>query len=729
MRRNRQLSESRESPRPVTVEDVATIPAPGLSIPGDFAFSPDDRLLTYLASPDASLSRQLYALDLSTGETSVLVESAEHAVSEEGLSLAEQLLRERQRQLATGITRYAWAKEAPLILLPLSDGLYVLDVPTCELRQIVSTGSAPMLDPKLSPDARWLSYVQEREIAVVPIDGGEPRFVTQGALAAELSHGLAEYIAQEEMGRRTGYWWSPDSRWIAFAEVDERHVPIYRILHQGKDTVGPAAQEEHRYPFAGQANASVRLAVTPLGEYQPRWLEPPGNLAAEYLARVDWLDASTVVAQWENREQSRLDLVAYEIHSGESTTLLSETNEIWINLHDDFRALAGGQEFLWSSERSGFRQLYHYDRSGQLIRQITSGDWQVDALVAVDENRRLVYFTSTLKGATEAHVFAVSLDGGPVRPITVDGGVHQAVFDHHVEKFVDIYQAIDHPPDVTLHSLTGPDPVQVIFEPADPRLAELALEPPELVSVTNRVGDVLHGAVFRPPARFGPGPYPTVVNLYGGPHAQLVTNSWRTSVNLRAQLLCSLGYLVFVLDNRGSARRGLEFESAIRGRTGRAEVEDQVDGVRWLVAQGLTDGRRVGVYGWSYGGYLAAMCLATAPETFKLAVAGAPVTHWDGYDTHYTERYVGTPETNPLGYRDSSVFAHVQSMTGNLLVVHGLIDENVHFRHTARLVNALIRARKPYELLLFPDERHTPRKQEDRIYLEERVRDFIVENL
>jgi dipeptidyl-peptidase-4 len=233
----------------------------------------------------------------------------------------------------------------------------------------------------------------------------------------------------------------------------------------------------------------------------------------------------------------------------------------------------------------------------------------------------------------------------------------------------------------------------------------------------------LFGAVYRPE---GQPPYPTVVSVYGGPHAQMVTNSWAMTAAMRAQHLRSLGFLVFVLDNRGSARRGVDFETAIARDMGNVEVQDQVDGVRWLVGQGLTDPQRVGIYGWSYGGYMAAMSLARAPEVFRAAVAGAPVTHWDGYDTHYTERYMGAPRSNPEGYERSSVLAHAADIAGRLLLVHGLIDENVHFRHTARLVNALIRERKRYELLLFPDERHVPRRFEDRLYMEERIRDFLL---
>jgi dipeptidyl-peptidase 4 len=303
------------------------------------------------------------------------------------------------------------------------------------------------------------------------------------------------------------------------------------------------------------------------------------------------------------------------------------------------------------------------------------------------------------------------------------------VVDHACKRFIDTFHSLEQPPVIWLCSTQDGSLLATLFDQRDPRLDQLQLEPPELVTVQNRQGTTLFGALFRPPNRFGPGPYPTLVYVYGGPHAQLVVDAWTLTINMRLQYLRSLGFLVFVLDNRGSARRGLAFEGAVKHDMGHLEVEDQVDGVGWLVAQRLADPERVGVFGWSYGGYMAAMCLARAPQTFKVAVAGAPVTDWDGYDTHYTERYMGTPQSNPQGYQAGRVMQHVADLSGRLLLVHGLIDENVHFRHTARLINALIAARKPYDLLLFPNERHMPRSQADRVFMEERVRDYFLQHL
>jgi dipeptidyl-peptidase-4 len=456
-----------------------------------------------------------------------------------------------------------------------------------------------------------------------------------------------------------------------------------------------------------------------------------------YLARVAWLPGGELVAQIENRAQTRLDLIRFDPQTGKSVHLLQETNDVWINLHNMFWPLEQSREdggsFIWASERTGFKHLYLYDDRGNLVRALTQGDWLVDKLVSVDEKGGTVYFTASCEGPLESQLYSVSLNGGEPRRITQEAGTHAIVIDHEHRHFVDIHSAIDKPPTVTVRLLGDGTIVTTLHGGSDPRVEALKLQSPRLVTLQSRDGVTLHGAIFMPPEHSsnsnGSKQYPTIVSVYGGPHAQRVTNSWRTTLDMRAQYLSRQGFLVFILDNRGSARRGLAFEGAIKHRMGQLEVDDQVDGVRWLVAQGLADPRRVGIYGWSYGGYMAAMCLTRAPETFRVAVAGAPVTHYDGYDTHYTERYMGTPQENPDGYEIGSVMHHAANIQGNLLIIHGLVDENVHFRHTARLINALIAARIPYDLLLFPDERHLPRKFADRVFMEERIRDHFLKHL
>jgi dipeptidyl-peptidase-4 len=342
-----------------------------------------------------------------------------------------------------------------------------------------------------------------------------------------------------------------------------------------------------------------------------------------------------------------------------------------------------------------------------------------------------VYFTGNRDDPREKQLYSVPLAGGDLRRITEEPGMHEVVIDNACTLFADTWSAIDRPPTVTVRALADGAWMQSLTLPADARIEAFRLTPPELVTIHNRGGELLYGALYRPdPDVFGPGPYPTIVSVYGGPHAQEITNSWgRMTASMNLQYLRGMGFLIFGLDNRGSARRGLRFESALSRHFGTVEVDDQVDGVRWLVEQGLADPHRVGVTGWSYGGYMAVMCLAKAPDVFKMAVAGAPVTDFTGYDTAYTERYMETPATNADGYAETSVLTHVSGIRGKLLLIHGMLDENVHFRHSARLLNALIKAGNPVDTLFFPEERHMLRFLPDRVYLNERIDAYFLANL
>lgn len=759
---------------PIALEDIATYPLPGTAHPGALGFSPDDRWLTFLDSPDDTLVRELFALELETKAIVHAVEPPGGGESEDNLSPEEKLARERLRQRALGVTRYAWAKQGDHLLVPLSGEVWVKAGigEASELRKLVGKDAEgrPVLDPKLSPDGSQVAFVQADELWVVPFDGSAPaRALTKGGAAQGLVRGLAEYVAAEEMDRHDGFWWSPDGEHIAFAEVDERGLVDYRIMHQGKPEVGGLAQEDHRYPFAGTRNAKVRLGVVDLAGGAPRYVDlVQSDWAARsevevegkrvpapwtddpaydyYLARVHWHADGSLLAEVTDRRQLELRLLAFgEAGKGPARELLREASDVWINLHHLFRPLeldeataAAHPEqvgaFVWASEKSGFRHLHLHAADGRELATLTSGAWLVDDVVGVCEAAQTLYFTAGKDDPRQRQLYAVGLDGEGLRAVTSEPGMHGVVLDHACTRFVDVHSSRAQRPTIKLRALADGATLHVIHD-EDPnaaaKLATLQLGTPELVELLADDGaTTLYGALYRPdPGVFGPGPYPTIVSVYGGPHAQRVDDSWGMTIDLRAQYLADHGYLVFKLDNRGSARRGLAFEGALRHDMGNVEVRDQVSGVQWLVAQGLADPQRVAIYGWSYGGYMAAMALARAPETFALAIAGAPVSSWDGYDTHYTERYMGLPQENVEGYARSSVMAHVEGMRGKLLLVHGLIDENVHFRHSARLINAMIAAGKDYDLQLYPDERHMPRKLADRVYMERRIFDYLEANL
>jgi dipeptidyl-peptidase-4 len=715
------------------------------------SFGPEDTVLTYLHSPELGLNRRLFVLDLTRDDSEpVEVRLEGTASSEEDLTLGEKLRRERAREVGLGVTSATWAEGGDVLMVPLPEGAFVLrglaaaavagarEVGAVEKLLVVRAGdSGPIEDPQLSPDGSKLAFVRDGDVYVADATTTEAPLVRLTDTATDgVFNGLAEFIAQEEMGRDHGLWWSPDSRLIAYAEVDERHIPIYRIAHQGSDGPNGGTFEDHRYPFTGAANARMRLGVAPAAGGTTVWMSLGVSGAAlgdAYLARVDWLPDSSLAVQVESRDQQRLDVCRLDVATGDSTTLHTEKTEPWINLHDDFKPLKEGDPvgcFLWSSERSGYRHLEVRGPDGSLVTQLTSGKWAVDKLEAVDEERGLVYFTGAMDDSTEMHLFCVPIEGGVIRRLTAEAGFHDVVVSRRVNLFTDSFSSLDRPPAVVLKSLADANVARPMYTDEDPRVAELDLDPPAIVRIAGADGIELNGMVFRArPVEESSGPPPLVMYVYGGPAAQLVQNNWRSTVMLRAQALTRLGCNVLVVDNRGTPRRGLVFETPTYRLQGHFDLDDQVAGVRWAVEQGLADPDRVAIYGWSHGGYMSLMALARAPGVFKAAVAGAPVTHHDGYDTHYTERYMGTPDDNPDGYERSSVLAHAHNIRGKLMLVHGLIDENVHFRHTARLINRLIEHRVPYTLLLFPEERHVPRRPEDRAYMEEAVVSWLVEAL
>ncbi len=701
----------------LTIEQVAHFPGPGTSVPARIEFTPDGSGVTYLLSEEGSLVRSLWRYDIATGARSVLVGPPPESTSEAGLSRDEELRRERARLRELGVTDYQFAKSspAPVLLVPAGGRLYVR-AGAGPLEEV--PGGEGAVDPRLSDDGSRLAFVRAGELCVVYLASGEARQLTRSAEDG-VTNGLAEFIAQEELDRSRGFWWSPQGTHIAYVNADERHIPVYPIVHQGKDAVDI---EQHRYPFAGERNAAVQLHVVAVdgAETTRMDLGPDDDI---YLARVAWRPDGVLTAQLLSRDQRTLRLVAFD-SSGRATALIEEHGETWLNLDDDTRFLECG-EMLRSSERTGFRHLYLHSRDGALIRPLTTGDWVVTRLVSVDEATRVAFFSGTRDSVLERHLYAVSLDGGDVRRITESPGWHGAVVSPDGARYVDVYSSLACPPQVTLRRIDGTKEA-ILFENEATSAAALGLLPPQLVEVKAADGSTLHAALYRPPSNKSGRPHPLIVSVYGGPHAQRVADEWSLTVDLRAQYLAQQGFLVLKLDNRGSANRGLAFEAWLAGHTGPIEIDDQVAGVRHLVDLGLADPGRVGIYGWSYGGYITLMAMLRAPEVFKVGVAGAPVTHWDGYDTAYTERYMRTPESNPGGYSDSSVLAHLDRLVGKLLIVHGMVDENVHFRHTARLMVALAAAQKEYDLLVFPEERHMPRDAKGLAYQERRVIDHFV---
>jgi dipeptidyl-peptidase-4 len=692
--------------RLLTLDDIARRPEPGMDAPGSVAFAPDGKSITYLQSRDGSLVRSLWRHDLASGERVEVVAPLPDTTREETLSRADHLLRERTGMIELGVIAYSWAGEMqdPTLLVPMAGRLFVASGAEVERGVHELPGVEGASGAVLSPDGAFVSFSMAGDLYLAPVQGRPLRRITDDAQEG-VSNGLAEFAALEELERLEGAWWNAGSGSLLFAHVDERSIPTLTISHApGFDP----REEVHRYPFAGGPNARVTLRMAALD--QPGWRDVDLPMEAnDYLARViadpagGWLAAVLPPDQ----RSLRWHRIAED---GSPTHLWTEESDPWINLDSDTRILADGR-ILRSTERSGFRHLELRLPTGELDRVLTQGDWVVTSVVGIAAGRGEVLFIGTRDGVLERHLYAVPLDGDepmedPQR-LTSEPGWHSVVADPDGERWIDTWSDLRHAPRVTLET-RGSD--SRLIHASSTTAEEAGLDPPELLGVLAADGLTrLHAALYRASPVPGGAPPPTVVWVYGGPHWQYVRNEWEvTSYGLR-QYLAQHGATVVVVDNRGTETRGLAFESAVHRRMGTNEVADQAAALRQLAERGQLDLGRVAVTGGSYGGFMSIMAMALEPDLFRTAVAVAPVSEWTGYDTAYTERYLGLPSENAEGYRESSALTHIAEVQGDLLLIHGTVDENVHLRHSERLVTAFREAGREVELVTLPEQRHKTR--------------------
>ncbi len=671
----------------------------------------------------------LWEYHIADGQTRRLV-AADEVVAEEGeLSAEEQARRERARIASLrGIVEYRWSSDGRFLIFPLGGDIYVLDMSADEreVRQVTASDDFDT-DPRISPDGEDVAFVRNRNLMIASIADGTVTALTEDGDEV-IANGMAEFIAQEEMGRNTGYWWSPDGRRIAFLRIDES--PIEPTLRYEIEA-GTIRIIEQRYPFTGTPNVTYRLGVVNIDDGSTRWVDL-GDNEDIYIPRVAWLpDGDRLSFQRQSRNQKTLELMLTDLASGQQQVLLTETTETWINLHDDLHFLKELPAFIWSSERDGYNHLYLYSTEGELLRQLTAGPWDVDALKGVDEEMGMVYFSAAEVSPLEKHLYRQSLvTNSPdnVTRITRRAGWHNVRMDAAARVFVNNYSSTEQPPQLSLHSADGERIAWLIenritdehpYAPFRP-----GHRPTEFGHLVGPDEQILHYRIIRP-AGFQPGKrYPVFFHVYGGPTHRLATNSWSRRA-LIDQYMARRGYIVFTLDNRGIVRQGRAFQDAAYLKLGRIEMIDQMIGVDWLKSQDFVDPDRIGIFGWSYGGYLALMAAAQYPGEFAAAVAVAPVTDWALYDTHYTERYLGKPQDQPEAYKKGNVLTYADQIRDPLLLIHPMADDNVLFTHSTLLMQALQERRIPFDLMTYPGEKHAIAGENQRVHVHEMIVRFL----
>ena len=555
-----------------------------------------------------------------------------------------------------------------------------------------------------SPDLSRIAYVRGYDLYMSDATGLEVQLTTGGR--EELMNGRPDWVYAEELGQRDGFWWSPDGSRIAYLQWDEQPVERHTIVHE---LASPERLEQQRYPRAGARLPQVRLFVVDLRSGHTREIDTRAGAQEgdAYILKPIWLSGGDALAfQRLNRQQTVLELLLADVASGRVRTLVREKDPELVSLDDDVRFLAAGRRFIWSSERSGGRQLYLYDGNGVLLRQLTGGDGPVQHLVQVDERNGWVYFTAARNDGLDSQLFKVRLDGSHLVQLTTDPGVHRPALDPTMTYFTDRWSSLARAPRTDLRTTADGKLVRTLDSTDTVRLDALGLAPAESLTVLAADGaTALHGLLFRPAGFDSTRSYPLVVSVHGGPHAQRVTNAYQmTSAEER---LAQLGFVVWTMDSRGTPGRGRSFARATYLKLGQADLDDQVAGVRQLARRlRFIDSTRVGIYGASYGGYLTLMALLKAPALFSVGVAQSAETDWRSHDAPFTERYLRTPEENPEGYTLSSALPYARNLQGHLLIAYGTADPDVHEASALRLIDALVRAGRPVDVLPYPDERH-----------------------
>jgi len=610
-----------------------------------------------------------------------------------------------------------WFADGKRLLVAAAGDLFVVDVNKGRFEPLTQTAEAER-DPKLSPDNRYVSFLRGPDLFTLEVASRKVTRLTANG-SDTLLNGQLDWVYPEELDLDTAHWWSPDSRSIAYLQFDIAREPVFP---QVSLLNAHGLLEPERYPKAGDPNAEVRLGVVPAEGGETRWMKL-GDPRDALLARVVWSPSSrTIMAERLNRVQNRLDLLLADVTTGTARAVLHEEDRYWINLQGEPVFLGNGERFLWTSERSGFRHLYVYNIDGQLQKQLTSGDWEVDTVAGVDEARQQVLFTSTEDGPTERQLYAVSLDGANKHKLSGTAGTHSISLAPGAAYYLDDYSSLIHPPQRILCRSDGSE-VRQYRSMGD----EFNLLPTEIVKVKASDGTLLYARMIKP-AGFEPGKkYPAVVVVYGGPGVQEVVDAWPGLT--WDQVLADRGFVVWQLDNRGSAGRGHQFESVIWHDMGAHELSDQKDGIQDLLSRGFVDPERIGLYGWSYGGYMTLYTVTHAPGLIKAAIAGAPVTNWRNYDSIYTERYMGLPADDAEGYRKSAPDLSAAGMEGTkLLILHNVEDDNVHFQNSVQMAAALEKAGKSFFMLVYPQKTHHVSGPEYRQLLEETT-GFFEENL
>ncbi len=673
---------------------------------------------SFLKNDESTHQTNLWIHDLESGEQKLLVDAS------------ALVLNPGDRPFH--ISNYIWSPDYSKILftgiLPArktktGGDFYLYDCEKKSFREL-TFDAREQSNVQFSPDGSRIGFVRANNISVLDLNSGkETQLTTDGA--EHVLNGHFDWVYEEEFSIIDGWKWSPDGKRIAYWHLDENRVPVHLLWNYEPQH---AESIETRYPQPGDPNSIVKIGIISLDTKKNAWVDLGANDDI-YVPRIYWSPAgNSLFVERLNRAQNLLEMLAADPVSGSTKVLFMEKDDAWIDIFDDMTFLPSTNQFIWSSKRDGYKHLYLYNMDGRLIQQITKGDWEVDRLKGIDEKQGLIYFTAAKKSPLERHLYAIRFDGSGLRQLTKGDGTHSIDMSPDHQYFIDSYSTVIRPQKQLLYSSGGTLIRELEDNPMN-ILNEYSMGEAGFFTFKTSDGVELYYSMITPPAFDSNKKYPVLLDVYGEPGSQTVKNTWGGKDYLWQQMLAQKGFVIVQVDNRGTGFRGKAFEQMGYLHLGKWEVNDYIETAKYLGSLPNVDKNRIGIWGWSYGGYVTLLTMCLGADYFKTGVAVAPVTQWMYYDDIYTERYMSTPKENPEGYNESSPINYASQMKGNLLIIHGTDDDNVHWQNTITMVDTLIKADKQFETAFYPGKNHNISGGMTRLHLYTKITEFILKNL
>jgi dipeptidyl-peptidase-4 len=639
------------------------------------------------------------------------------------------------RELSVGIDSYTFDASEKMILLACNSNqifrhsftadYYLYNITTKQLKKLFDF---QVQEPTFSPDGKKIAYAKENNLYVYDLNSDKSTPITTDGKKNSIINGITDWVYEEEFAFVKAFDWSADSKKVAYIRFDESKVPEFSMSMFGKNLYPTV--ETFKYPKAGEKNSVVSLHIYDVNVNSTKKVNL-GNYNDFYIARMKWTNNSNVLsAQVLNRHQDNLDILFIDGNSGTAKVVLNEKDKAYVDVTDNLTFLKDNS-FIWTSEKDGFNHIYLYDKNGKLKKQVTKGKWEVTNYYGFDEKTNAVFYQSVENGSVNRDVYRIGLDGKNKVRLSTNVGTNRAVFSPNFQYYINTFSSASQPTTYTLNEAKGGKQIQVIEsnEALASKLKSYNLPSKEFFVLKTAKGNDLNAWIMKPKDFDSTKKYPVFMFQYSGPGSQQVNNDWNDSNDYWFMMLAQQGYIVACVDGRGTGFKGADFKKVTQLQLGKYEVEDQIDAAKVIGNYPFVDKARIGIFGWSYGGFMASNCVMKGNDIFKMAIAVAPVTNWRFYDSVYTERYMQTPQENASGYDDNSPINHVEKLKGKFLLIHGSGDDNVHVQNSMQMMEALIQANKQFDSQIYPDKNHGIYGGKTRIQLYTKMTNFIKENL